>query len=221
MLLVKLQNLKNSKLVAQTNKYRPGFYEWFHFNSSIAIDQIYKWQKFCVAKPSSLFSRISVEKQFNFLNILKLKKNDKFCGKLNHDSQKIWKNISLVLMLLSKSQNKWDIFFKLWPSHNVLTLVSILVVCWLWRICISIFLVISIRLIGYLRCQQNMLLGVKFTVFLNEIEGVKIYILFFFAHTPTIKVVLYKSRENRSEIWAGFELAGSTENSDKISYFLG
>ena len=44
---------------------------------------------------------------------------------------------------------------------------------------------------------------------------------FFFAHTPTIKVVLYKSRENRSEIWAGFELAGSTENSDKISYFLG
>ena len=84
--LVKLQNLKNSKLVAQTNKYRPGFYEWFHFNLSIAIDQIYKWQKFCVAKPSSLFSRISVEKQFNFLNILKLKKTDKFCGKLNHDS---------------------------------------------------------------------------------------------------------------------------------------
>ena len=93
---------------------------------------------------------------------------------------KIWKNLSLVLTLLSKSQNKWDIFFKLSPSHNVLTLISKLVAgSWGY----AFFLVIIIRLIGYLGCQQNMLLGVKFTVFLNKIEGVKISILFFCTHS--------------------------------------
>ena len=113
-------------MVAQTNKYRPGFYEWFHFNLSIAIDQIYKWQKFCVAKPSSFFSRISVEKTFNFLNMYKqktvafnLKKQQKKSNSKNINPDfflisekctKIWKNLSLVLTLLSKSQNKWDIF---------------------------------------------------------------------------------------------------------------
>ena len=193
--LVKLQNLKNSKLVAQTNKYRPGFYEWFHFNLSIAIDQIYKWQKFCVAKPSSLFSRISVEKTFNFLNINKRRsplimniyqKNPipkiliLIFFVFLKSAQKFEKNLSLVLTLLSKRQNKWDIFFQIVAFSQCFNF-SFKISCWLLRICI--FLVIIIRLIGYLGCQQNMLLGVKFTVFLNKIEGVKISILFFCTHS--------------------------------------
>jgi hypothetical protein len=70
-----------------------------------------------------------------------------------------------------------------------------------------------------------MLLGVKFTVFLNKIEGVKIYILFL--HTLPQSKSFYKIHavsyfyKTEVEIWAGFELAGSTENSAKIFYFSG
>ena len=80
--------------------------------------------------------------------------------------------------------------------------------CWLFLIFL-IILVITIRLIGYLGCQQNMLLGVKFTVFLNKIEGVKISILFFCTYSYNqshfIKVETLAIFINQGRLWAEIE----------------
>ena len=43
--------------------------------------------------------------------------------RFSEKTTKIWKNLPLILTVLSKHQNKWEIFQILWPSHNnVLTL---------------------------------------------------------------------------------------------------
>ena len=97
-------------------------------------------------------------------------------------------------MLLSKSQNKWDIFFKLWPSHNDLTLFSKL---FLEDMHFFFFLVITNNHMfnRISRVPAKYALGGEIhSVSKQDRGGENIYSFFFFAHTPTIKVILYKSR---------------------------
>ena len=60
--------------------------------------------------------RVLMDEQVCFLisSLLKFRFSEK--------ATKIWKNLPLVLTLLSKLQNKREIFSNLWPSHNILTL---------------------------------------------------------------------------------------------------
>ena len=47
--------------------------------------------------------------------------------RFSEKTTKIWKNILLILTWLSKHRNKWEIFKNvLWPSHNIVTLISVL-----------------------------------------------------------------------------------------------